>query len=224
MALPSRLASLRRASSSVRLSSDLRYASSLFPHARRGTLLHLSHSPSPSTRHLSPLRAASSAITPPGPHSSPWTNSAALIGSASSRGAAPPFGLARSLRLLSSLRVSSPLAARPLCPTPKPVAGSFRGMCLFKTGDANVAMGMKAAPRFKTKHSPRAMDPRIKGRAVAISMQDVGKMGLVHNGKSYVRVTPTTLFVGHKWGEFAPTRKIYYKNKKEDKRRRDTKN
>ena len=44
-------------------------------------------------------------------------------------------------------------------------------------------------------------------------MADVGELGLVHNGKTHIRVKPTTLHVGHKWGEFAPTRKIMWPNK-----------
>lgn len=46
-------------------------------------------------------------------------------------------------------------------------------------------------------------------------MADVGTIGLVHNGKTHIHVKPTTLFVGHKWGEFAPTRKIHYPKKKD---------
>ncbi|KAL3922140.1 MAG: hypothetical protein SGPRY_004666, partial [Prymnesium sp.] len=53
----------------------------------------------------------------------------------------------------------------------------------------------------------------IKGRGMMILMEDVGTLGLVHNGKAHVRVKPTTAHVGHKWGEFAPTRKIYFKKK-----------
>ena len=55
-------------------------------------------------------------------------------------------------------------------------------------------------------------------------MEDVGTIGLVHNGKTHVRVKPTTLHVGHNWGEFAATRKICWpvkanKNQQKKKRR-----
>ena len=60
---------------------------------------------------------------------------------------------------------------------------------------------------------------QIKPRAQKITMEDVGQMGLVHTGRTHVRVKPTTLHVGHRWGEFAVTRKICWPVKKQDPRK-----
>lgn len=44
----------------------------------------------------------------------------------------------------------------------------------------------------------------------------VGKTLQIHNGKSYTKVTITETMVGHKLGEFSPTRKRFsFKQKKQ---------
>ncbi len=47
----------------------------------------------------------------------------------------------------------------------------------------------------------------------------VGHTVAVHNGKTHVPVYITEDMVGHKFGEFAPTR-VYYGHSKEDKKAR----
>ena len=50
----------------------------------------------------------------------------------------------------------------------------------------------------------------------------IGHTFLVHNGKQHVKVNVTEDMVGHKLGEFAPTRNFRgHTNKKESGRRRD---
>jgi small subunit ribosomal protein S19 len=45
-------------------------------------------------------------------------------------------------------------------------------------------------------------------RACHIAPEMIGFMFLVHQGKSFVEVRPTEEMVGHRLGEFAPTRKF----------------
>ena len=55
-----------------------------------------------------------------------------------------------------------------------------------------------------------------KSRNSAILPQFVGKTLQVHNGKSYTKVSITETMVGHKLGEFSPTRKRFsFKQKKQ---------
>jgi ribosomal protein S19 len=61
---------------------------------------------------------------------------------------------------------------------------------------------------------------QIKPRAHKITIEDVGILGLVHNGRTHVRVKPTTLHVGHRWGEFAITRKICWPVKKVERNKK----
>ncbi|KAG0151046.1 hypothetical protein CROQUDRAFT_668140 [Cronartium quercuum f. sp. fusiforme G11] len=50
---------------------------------------------------------------------------------------------------------------------------------------------------------------RTSARACTILPNFVGLKLLVHNGKDYVPVNVTAQMVGHKLGEFAPTRKPF---------------
>lgn len=45
-------------------------------------------------------------------------------------------------------------------------------------------------------------------RASQIAPEMVGHTFLVHNGKDFIEVTPSEDMVGHKLGEFSPTRKF----------------
>ncbi len=54
-------------------------------------------------------------------------------------------------------------------------------------------------------------------RASAISPEMVGHTFLVHNGREHVSVFVTEAMVGHKLGEFAPTRTFRSHSKKEKK-------
>lgn len=49
---------------------------------------------------------------------------------------------------------------------------------------------------------------RTWARASQISPEMVGYAFLVHNGKDFIEVKPTEDMVGHRLGEFAPTRKF----------------
>ena len=55
-------------------------------------------------------------------------------------------------------------------------------------------------------------------RACTITPEFVNHTYLVHNGRSHVRVFVTEDMVGHKLGEFAPTR-TYYGHGKDKKRK-----
>ena len=46
-------------------------------------------------------------------------------------------------------------------------------------------------------------------RASLISPEMVGFTFAVHNGKDHIEVTPTEEMVGHRFGEFAPSKKFY---------------
>ncbi len=48
---------------------------------------------------------------------------------------------------------------------------------------------------------------KIYDRACTIYPSCVSKPFLVHNGKQFIPVNPTADMVGHKFGEFSPTRK-----------------
>ncbi|KZS89309.1 ribosomal protein S19/S15, partial [Sistotremastrum niveocremeum HHB9708] len=50
---------------------------------------------------------------------------------------------------------------------------------------------------------------QTQARACTILPSFVGIRFMVHNGKSYLPVTVTQDMVGHKLGEFAPTRKRF---------------
>jgi len=55
-----------------------------------------------------------------------------------------------------------------------------------------------------------------QSRNSVILPQFVGKTIQVHNGKSYAKVNVTENMIGHKLGEFAPTRKRFsFKQKKQ---------
>jgi len=58
-------------------------------------------------------------------------------------------------------------------------------------------------------------------RASTIPPEFVGHTFLVHNGRQHIKVSVTEDMVGHKLGEFAPTRKFRgHTNKKEGQRSR----
>ncbi len=56
----------------------------------------------------------------------------------------------------------------------------------------------------------KADDGPIKtwSRACAISPEMIGYTFMVHNGKDFIKVKPTEEMIGHKLGEFSPTRKF----------------
>ena len=49
----------------------------------------------------------------------------------------------------------------------------------------------------------------IWSRASSILPQFVGKTFLIHNGKKFIPITVSEDMVGHKFGEFAPTRQFF---------------
>ncbi len=56
------------------------------------------------------------------------------------------------------------------------------------------------------------------GRACTIVPEFVDHTFLVHNGKDFIRVHVREEMVGHKLGEFAPTRKFYGHSAKKEKK------
>jgi len=56
-----------------------------------------------------------------------------------------------------------------------------------------------------------------KKRYEVIMSNDVGKTFLVHNGRFDIKVKALVSMVGHKYGEFALTRKVVRKTKKKQK-------
>jgi len=54
---------------------------------------------------------------------------------------------------------------------------------------------------------------RTKSRNSSITPLFVGKIIEVHNGKIFHKVTITEEMVGHKLGEFSPTRKTFFYKK-----------
>lgn len=54
---------------------------------------------------------------------------------------------------------------------------------------------------------------RTKSRSSNITPLFVGKIIEVHNGKIFHKVTVTEEMVGHKLGEFSPTRKTFFYKK-----------
>ena len=77
---------------------------------------------------------------------------------------------------------------------------------------ARVGSGMLGALRRVGGQSPPfpLEGPRGKPveahRGTVINMEMVGKTFFVHNGKDFRRIKPSTLMVGHKFGEFARTK------------------
>eukprot|EP00966_Prymnesium_polylepis_P068658 1594972-Prymnesium_polylepis.1 len=47
-------------------------------------------------------------------------------------------------------------------PAPSPSTFWLRQMSIFRTGDANVAIGDKAPPKYKTQHPQKVMDQRVR--------------------------------------------------------------
>jgi len=57
--------------------------------------------------------------------------------------------------------------------------------------------------------------PRIISRKAAIVPFFLEKKVLIYNGKTFINLEITSDMIGHKFGEFAPTRKMFtYKKKK----------
>ncbi len=76
----------------------------------------------------------------------------------------------------------------------------------------------KKGPFIDPKLSKKVMDQKQSGtktpiktwsRACTISPDFVGHTFLVHQGKNFVEVFVTEAMVGHKLGEFAPTRTFH---------------
>lgn len=51
-------------------------------------------------------------------------------------------------------------------------------------------------------------------RASTISPEMVGYTFLIHNGRDFIEIFTIEAMVGHKFGEFAPTRRFYGHSKK----------
>jgi ribosomal protein S19 len=79
-------------------------------------------------------------------------------------------------------------------------------------GSGRLGSGMLGALRRVGGQSPPfpLEGPRGKPveahRGAIINMEMVGKTFFVHNGKDFRRIKPSTLMVGHKFGEFARTK------------------
>jgi ribosomal protein S19 len=66
-------------------------------------------------------------------------------------------------------------------------------------------------------------DPKLPvqtmARACTIIPDFIGRTFHVHNGKSYLPVQVSEAMLGHKLGEFAPTRKAFKFKQKDDRRK-----
>ena len=79
-----------------------------------------------------------------------------------------------------------------------------------------MSRSLKKGPyvEFKLAKKIAALDPddrtviKTWARASSISPEMVGRTIAVHNGKTHIPVLITENMVGHKLGEFAPTRKF----------------
>lgn len=58
------------------------------------------------------------------------------------------------------------------------------------------------------RHKPEAGPIKTWSRASEISPEMVGYVFAVHNGKDFIEVKVSEDMVGHRFGEFAPTRKF----------------
>mmetsp|Transcript_16055 Transcript_16055/g.16247 ORF Transcript_16055/g.16247 Transcript_16055/m.16247 type:complete len:89 (-) Transcript_16055:534-800(-) len=68
--------------------------------------------------------------------------------------------------------------------------------------------------------SKNIISPKVSFRNSTILPSLVGKTFEVHNGKSYIRLTVTEEMIGHKLGEFVPTKlSPQYKKVKQNKNR-----
>jgi ribosomal protein S19 len=79
--------------------------------------------------------------------------------------------------------------------------GPYISFTNFKSSDNN---------KIKIQELPRSFE---------ITPKIVGLNFKVHTGKNFVKIIPTTEMIGHKVGEFAPTReKFVFKKKKQKKK------
>jgi len=70
-------------------------------------------------------------------------------------------------------------------------------------------------PILPKKTGERVLPIRTQARSATILPNFVGLKFQIHNGKNYIDLTITEDMVGHKLGEFAPTRKQFtYKQTK----------
>ena len=66
---------------------------------------------------------------------------------------------------------------------------------------------MKKVDKYKV--DPKKIPIKTWSRRSTIMPQFVGLTFGVHNGKKFIPVTVTEAMVGHKFGEFSPTRTFY---------------
>lgn len=76
-----------------------------------------------------------------------------------------------------------------------------------------MSRSLKKGPYIDPKLLKKVLDPSNKGKAIktwarasSISPEMVGATIAVHNGKVHLNVLVTESMIGHKLGEFAPTR------------------
>jgi ribosomal protein S19 len=58
------------------------------------------------------------------------------------------------------------------------------------------------------------MMTKIKKRFEFVLQKDIGGIFEVHNGRAMIKVKPTVVMAGHRYGEFVLTRKKFKANKK----------
>ena len=66
---------------------------------------------------------------------------------------------------------------------------------------------MKKVDKYKT--DPKKIPIKTWSRKSTILPDFVGVSFLIYNGKKFIPVTVTEAMVGHKFGEFSPTRTFY---------------
>ena len=69
-------------------------------------------------------------------------------------------------------------------------------------------MDPKLQKKIEGKKPEEIGDIKTWARRSQISPDMVGYTFLVHNGKDFIEVKPTEEMVGHRFGEFSPTRKF----------------
>lgn len=77
-------------------------------------------------------------------------------------------------------------------------------------GKRSLSKGFYVAEAVVRKVTKWKMEPKgtvqVYSRASTIYPDCVGVPFVIHNGRKFVPLTPTESMIGHKFGEFAPTR------------------
>jgi small subunit ribosomal protein S19 len=88
------------------------------------------------------------------------------------------------------------------------LADSFLSKFMSRSLNKGPYIDPKLLKKLEGKKPDEVGAVKTWARASQISPEMVGYTLLVHNGKDFIEVKPTEEMVGHRLGEFAPTRKF----------------